>query len=55
MRNKFPGICYRCQQQVAKGAGHFERYVGGWRTIHAECVIIQRAEKERTLLSKVQP
>jgi hypothetical protein len=31
---------------VAKGKGHFERYQGGWRTIHAGCVFDQRKEKE---------
>ena len=39
MRNRYPGICYRCQQPVAVGAGHFELFRGGWRTQHAECAI----------------
>jgi len=42
MRNKFSGICYRCGEVVAEGAGHFERYFGGWRTQHAECAIAFR-------------
>ncbi len=46
MRNKFPGTCYRCGKTVEKQAGNFERYKGGWRVIHAECVLEQRAEKE---------
>jgi hypothetical protein len=45
MRNKYPGICYKCGKQVEKGQGHFERYKGGWRTIHAECVFEQRRIK----------
>lgn len=46
MRNRFPGICYRCGTQVAKGAGHFERYQGEWRTQHADCAIKARAVKQ---------
>jgi hypothetical protein len=43
MRNKYPGICYRCGKPVAKGEGHFERHAGGWRTQHAQCCIEARA------------
>ena len=39
MRNRFPGMCYRCGKRVEVGAGHFERFQGGWRTQHAECAI----------------
>jgi hypothetical protein len=39
MRNKYPGICYRCQKAVAVGDGHFERFKNGWRTQHASCAI----------------
>ena len=39
MRNKFPGNCYRCGGHVDPGAGHFERFRGGWRVQHAECAI----------------
>lgn len=46
MRNKYRGICYHCGQMVEIGLGHFERYRGGWRTIHANCVFQQRKEKE---------
>jgi hypothetical protein len=46
MRNRYPGICYYCEHPVAAGEGHFERYRGGWRTIHANCVFKQRAEKQ---------
>lgn len=48
MRNKYPGICYRCNQIVAKGEGHFEKVNGikplskGWRVQHAECAIKYR-------------
>ncbi len=45
MRNRYPGVCYYCKSAVAKGAGHFERHQGHWRTIHAECVFKQRKEK----------
>ena len=38
-RNKYPGICYRCGQNVAVGDGHFERFRGSWRTQHASCAI----------------
>jgi len=47
MRNKFAGPCYRCGETVKAGEGHFERTAGGWRTIHAQCVLEQRAEKAR--------
>lgn len=49
MRNKYPGVCYYCKTAVIKGAGHFERYQGKWRTIHAECVFKQRKEKQESL------
>lgn len=42
MRNRFPGNCYRCHTMVAAGAGHFERFMGGWRTQHAQCAIDAR-------------
>ena len=42
MRNRYPGICYRCSQRVEAGDGHFERHKGGWRTQHAECAIAYR-------------
>lgn len=45
MRNKYPGRCYRCGQQVEAGAGHFERTANGWRTQHAECAIAYRREE----------
>ena len=51
MRNKYPGICYRCGKMVAKGDGHFERIPGArrgqrWRTQHAQCAINARIAKE---------
>ena len=49
MRNRYPGICYYCKSAVAKGAGHFERHQGKWRTIHAECVFKQRKEKSEQI------
>jgi len=39
MRNRFAGTCYRCTKRVEPGAGHFERFAGGWRVQHAECAI----------------
>jgi hypothetical protein len=45
MRNKHPGVCYRCGQVVGIGAGHFERHQGGWRTQHADCAIKARNKK----------
>ena len=59
MRNKYPGVCYYCSKEVAKGAGHFEKVKGtrnSWRTIHAECVFIQRKEKanEESIHCKVR-
>jgi len=50
MRNKLAGPCYYCRETVAIGAGHFERRPGGWRTIHAYCVVKQRAEKACAVL-----
>ena len=56
MRNKYPGICYRCGKNVEVGMGHFERVPrGGWRVQHAECAIEFRGQsddvtKERNLL-----
>ena len=44
MRNRYPGICYRCKEPVAIGAGHFERHNGGWRTQHANCAILHRGK-----------
>jgi hypothetical protein len=37
MRNRYPGVCYRCGERVEVGDGHFERYAGGWRTQHVKC------------------
>ncbi|WP_177930857.1 hypothetical protein [Klebsiella grimontii] len=51
MRNKFPGQCYRCKVWVEKGAGHFERHLGRFRVIHADCVIAQRKEKAEAIAS----
>jgi ribosomal protein L24E len=47
MRNKYKGTCYYCGKTVEVGDGHFERYKGGWRTIHANCVFKQREQKEK--------
>ncbi len=49
MRNKYPGICYRCGNPVKAGDGHFERYKSGWRTQHAECAIQAR------VITRLQP
>lgn len=45
MRNKYPGCCYYCKNWVAKGEGHFERFAGRFRVIHADCVLKQRQAK----------
>lgn len=42
MRNRFPGDCYRCGAWVQAGEGHFERFLGKWRTQHAACAIEHR-------------
>ncbi len=44
MRNKYPGICYRCKKKVKSGEGHFERdrLQRTWRIQHAECAILYR-------------
>jgi len=42
MRNKHPGICYRCNEWCPAGDGHFERSRGGWRVQHAACAISHR-------------
>lgn len=47
MRNKYPGICYRCGKPVEKGAGHFERHKGRWRVQHAECAIKAREDRHK--------
>ena len=61
MRNKFPGICYRCGSLVKVGQGHFERVnekrleflgidptsvSGNWLTQHAECAIKERGTEK---------
>lgn len=38
-RNKYPGVCYRCNKIVVKGEGHFEKTKDGWRVQHADCCI----------------
>jgi hypothetical protein len=50
MRNKYPGVCYRCGKQVEKGEGHFERHKGGWRVQHADCAIKARKEKDEAAM-----
>lgn len=44
MRNKHPGICYRCKKRVEAGDGHFEWHNGGWRVQHARCAIEWRGK-----------
>jgi hypothetical protein len=53
MRNRYPGICYRCGKTVAKGDGHFERHKGSWRTQHADCAI--KAREARQLAQGERP
>lgn len=53
MRNRHPGVCYRCGQRVEAGAGHFEKIRGArpgeprWRVQHADCCIKAREERDR--------
>lgn len=50
MRNKYPGICYRCGRYCDVGEGHFEkvpfeiRKYGDpkYRVQHASCAILHR-------------
>jgi hypothetical protein len=37
MRNKYPGICYKCGKPVKPDDGYFERHKGGWRVQHIGC------------------
>lgn len=52
MRNKFGGTCYQCGQWVEAGAGHFQRYKGGWRVHHAKCAITFREIRQKTQESR---
>lgn len=56
MRNRYPGTCYRCGGHVAAGDGHFERFMGRWRTQHASCAIEHRGnpDPERAAFQKRQ-
>lgn len=54
MRNKFPGPCYRCGKIVLKGAGHFERHQGGWRTQHADCAVKAKELKRAALRAQAE-
>jgi hypothetical protein len=51
MRNKYPGVCYRCGERVEAGDGHFERFRGAWRTQHATCAIENRGTPDIDRLS----
>ncbi len=42
MRNKHPGVCYRCGKRVEVGEGHFQRSKGKWIIQHAQCAIDAR-------------
>lgn len=44
MRNKYPGICYRCGKRVEAGEGHFERdrIAHTWKVQHKDCAIRYR-------------
>lgn len=54
MRNKYGGTCYYCGKYVNPNEGHFERYKGGWRTIHSRCVLAQRNEKSKNSTKKIR-
>ena len=47
MSNQYSDQCYYCGSTVAARERHFQRHNGGWRTIHAGCVFLQRQEKAR--------
>lgn len=48
MRNKHPGMCYRCHKKVEAGSGHFERdrEQNIWRVQHTECAIKYRGTSQ---------
>lgn len=53
MRNRYPGICYRCGKNVEVGAGHFEKVpYKGWRVQHAECAIEFRGKPDVVTLER---
>lgn len=52
MRNRFPGICYRCGKRVEVKEGHFERHLGGWRVQHTDCAIKYRGTDQHFLKTK---
>lgn len=54
MRNRFPGVCYRCNQPCAAGDGHFEKMGRSWRVQHAACAIEHRgsADPERAAYAR---
>ena len=54
MRNKYPGICYRCGKMVEPGDGHFERYGKGWRIQHAKCTIKYRGTNVNLQVKQVK-
>lgn len=54
MRNKYPGVCYRCGLTVEAGKGHFEKIQSKsspvkWRTQHADYAIIWRSKPSPTI------
>jgi len=53
MRNRYPGVCYRCNSFVPAGDGHFERFGNSWRVQHATCAIKHRGrvDQEREALN----
>lgn len=38
MRNKYPGVCFRCGSAVPAGKGHFQREKGRWLIRCLPCV-----------------
>ena len=46
MRNRYPGVCYRCGEAVAPGEGHFERQRGVFIVQHATCAIERRGDEQ---------
>lgn len=45
MRNKYPGICYRCGREVKAGDGHFQKHGQKILVQHAYCAIQYRNQR----------
>lgn len=54
MRNRYPGTCYRCNEWVAAGDGHFEKFKGQWRVQHASCAIQNRGKPDKARIEHMR-